>query len=184
MILNICQESRRTRNPDTKISISRHNIGIEFDDGKCALLIMKKGRKGTLKRTEQSNESMRIFRQKENYKYFKILEMDTIKQLEIKVKVKVNKRGYLRRKRKLFETNHCRRKLIRGMNNRAVLLIFIKTDEWRTLLSISLSKFLRLCLLKVKWLAERIQEICSPYDIGTVFTSGSTLRRYLLMWSH
>ena len=34
---------------------------------------MKKGRKGTLKRTEQSNESMRIFRQKENYKYFKNL---------------------------------------------------------------------------------------------------------------
>ena len=32
-----------------------------------------------------------------------------------------------------------------------------------------------LCL----WLAERIQKICSPYDIRTVFTSGSTLRGYL-----
>ena len=31
----------------------------------------------------------------------------------------------------------------------------------------------------VKGLAERIQKICSPYDITTVFTSGSTLRRYL-----
>ena len=28
-------------------------------------------------------------------------------------------------------------------------------------------------------LAERIQKICSPYDIRTVFTSGSTLQRYL-----
>ena len=27
--------------------------------------------------------------------------------------------------------------------------------------------------------AERFQKICSPYDIRTVFTSGSTLRRYL-----
>ena len=31
----------------------------------------------------------------------------------------------------------------------------------------------------VKRLAERIQMICSPYDIRTVFTYGSTLRRYL-----
>ena len=31
----------------------------------------------------------------------------------------------------------------------------------------------------VKGLAERIQKICSPYDIRTVFTSGSTLQRYL-----
>ena len=31
----------------------------------------------------------------------------------------------------------------------------------------------------VKGLAERIKKICSPYDIRTVFTSGSTLRRYL-----
>ena len=28
-------------------------------------------------------------------------------------------------------------------------------------------------------LAKRIQKICSPYDIRTVVTSGSTLRRYL-----
>ena len=35
------------------------------------------------------------------------------------------------------------------------------------------------CLPYVKGLAEKIQKICSPYDIRTVFTSGSTLRRYL-----
>ena len=35
------------------------------------------------------------------------------------------------------------------------------------------------CLPYVKELSERIQSICSPYDIKTVFTSGSTLLRYL-----
>ena len=40
-------------------------------------------------------------------------------------------------------------------------------------------KLTTVCLPYVKGLAERIQKICSPYDIRTVFTSGSTLRRYL-----
>ena len=40
-------------------------------------------------------------------------------------------------------------------------------------------KLTTVCLPYVKGLAERIQTICSPYDIRTVFTSGSTLRRYL-----
>ena len=39
-------------------------------------------------------------------------------------------------------------------------------------------KLTTVCLSYVKWLAERIQKICGPYDIRTVFTSGSTLRRY------
>ena len=40
-------------------------------------------------------------------------------------------------------------------------------------------KITTVCLSYVKGLAERIQKICSQYDIRTVFTSGSTLRRYL-----
>ena len=40
-------------------------------------------------------------------------------------------------------------------------------------------KLTTVCLPYVKGLAERIQKICSPYDIRTVFTSGSTLWRYL-----
>ena len=35
------------------------------------------------------------------------------------------------------------------------------------------------CLPYVKGLVKRIQRICSPYDIRTIFTSGSTLQRYL-----
>ena len=40
-------------------------------------------------------------------------------------------------------------------------------------------KLTPVCLPYVKGLAERIKKICSPYDIRTVFTSGSTLWRYL-----
>ena len=40
-------------------------------------------------------------------------------------------------------------------------------------------KLTMVCLPYIKGLAERIQKICSPYDIRTVFTSGSTLWRYL-----
>ena len=40
-------------------------------------------------------------------------------------------------------------------------------------------KLTAVCLPYVKGLAKRIQKICSPYDIRTVFTCGSTLRRYL-----
>ena len=40
-------------------------------------------------------------------------------------------------------------------------------------------KLTTVCLPYVKGVAERIQKICSPYDIRTVFTSGSTLWKYL-----
>ena len=40
-------------------------------------------------------------------------------------------------------------------------------------------KLTAVCLPYVKGLAERIKKICSPYDIRTVFTSGSTLWRFL-----
>ena len=40
-------------------------------------------------------------------------------------------------------------------------------------------KLTTVCLPYVKGLAKRIQKICRPYDIRTVFTSGSTLRGYL-----
>ena len=40
-------------------------------------------------------------------------------------------------------------------------------------------KLTTVCLPYVKGLAKRIQKICSPYDIRTVFTSSLTLQRYL-----
>ena len=51
---------------------------------------------------EQSNqEKVRTLGEMETYKYLEILEADTIKQVEIKEKIK---KDYLRRTRKLLET--------------------------------------------------------------------------------
>ena len=54
-----------------------------------------------------------------------------------------------------------------GVHNRTSLM----SSSWLHLLCSSMPD--------IKWLAERTQKICSPYGIRKVFTSGSTLRRYL-----
>ena len=49
--------------------------------------------------------------------------------------------------------------------------------DWR--IEDNTRKLIKVCLPYDKGLAKRIQKICSLYDIRTVFTSGSTLWRYL-----
>ena len=63
------------------------NFGIE----KCTMLSMKKGRKkNKTERTELHHQkSIRTLRKKENNKLQGILEVDTIKQMEMKEKVEV-----------------------------------------------------------------------------------------------
>ena len=56
----------------------------------------------------------------ETYKYFGILEADTIKRKEMKEKIK---KEYFRRVRKLLETKLYSRNLIKGINTWAVLLV-------------------------------------------------------------
>ena len=59
---------------------------------------------------------------------------------------------------------------------------FIKKNTMKNLdrrIEDNTRKLMSVCLPYVKGLAERIQKICSPYDIRSIFTSGSTLRRYL-----
>ena len=58
--------------------------------------------------------------EKEIYVYLGILEDDTIKQEEMKEKIK---KEYLRRNRKLFETKLSCRKLIKGIDTWAVPLV-------------------------------------------------------------
>ena len=58
-------------------------------------------------------ERIKTFEEKENYKYFGILEADTIKEAEIKEK---KRKGYFRRIRKLLETKLCSRNLTKGIN--------------------------------------------------------------------
>ena len=56
----------------------------------------------------------------ETYKYLGILEVDTIKQVEMKNKIQ---KEYLRRSRKLLETKLSSRNLIKGINTWAVPLV-------------------------------------------------------------
>ena len=63
---------------------------------------------------------IRILREKEIYKYLGILETDTIKQVEMKEKIK---KEHLTRTRKLLETKLYSRNLVKGINTWAVLLV-------------------------------------------------------------
>ena len=65
-------------------------------------------------------DEIRTLRKKETYKYLGILEADTIKQVEIKDKIK---KEYLRRTRKLLETKLSSWNLIKGINTWAVPLV-------------------------------------------------------------
>ena len=82
---------------------------------------MKSGKRHLTEGMERPNqEQIRILEAKEIYKYLGILEADTIKQVEMKEKIK---KEYLRRTRKLLETKLCSRNLIKGINNWAVTLV-------------------------------------------------------------
>ena len=61
-----------------------------------------------------------MLREKETYKYLGILEADTIKQKEMKGKIK---KEYLRRTRKLLETKLYSRNLVKGINTWPVPLV-------------------------------------------------------------
>ena len=60
-----------------------------------------------------NEEYIKILGEKEDYKYFRILEADTIKQEEIKEKIR---RECLRSMRKLLETKIGSRNLIKEIN--------------------------------------------------------------------
>ena len=62
----------------------------------------------------------RILGENETYKYLDILEVDLIKQVEMKDK---NQKEYLRRTRKLHETKLSSKNLIKGINTWAVPLV-------------------------------------------------------------
>ena len=75
---------------------------MEFGIEKCAMVVMKSGKRHLTDRMEQPNQDkIRTLAEKETYKYFGMLEADTIKHVEMKIKIE---REYLRRTRKLLET--------------------------------------------------------------------------------
>ena len=101
--------------------IYSQDIGMEFGIEKCALLVMKSGKRHLTDGIELPNQDkIRTLVENETYKYLEILEADTIKQVEMKNKIQ---KEYLWRTRKLLETKHSRRNLIKGINTWAVPLV-------------------------------------------------------------
>ena len=79
------------------VRIYSQDIWMEFDIEKCALLVMKSGKRHTTEEVELPNQVIiRILGEKKTYKYLEILEADIIKQVEMKENIK---KEYLRRTR-------------------------------------------------------------------------------------
>ena len=103
------------------VRIYTQDIGLEFGIEKCALLVMKSGRRHMTDGMELPNhDEIRTLGENETYKYLGMLEDDTIKQVEMKDKIR---KEYLRRTRKLLETKLSSRILIKGINAWAVSLV-------------------------------------------------------------
>ena len=67
------------------IRIYSQDVGMEFGIKTCAILIMKSRKRETMEGIELPNqERIRTIGEKENNKYFGILEAGTIKQTEMK----------------------------------------------------------------------------------------------------
>ena len=82
---------------------------------------MKSGKRHLIDGMELPNQDkIKTFAENETYKYLGILEADTIKQVQMKVKIQ---KEYLRRTRKLLETKLSCRNLIKEINTWAVPLV-------------------------------------------------------------
>ena len=94
---------------------------MEFGIEKCAMLVMKSGKRQLTDGIELPNkDKIKTLAENETYKYLRILEADTIKQAEMKEKIQ---KEYLRRTRKLLEAKLNSRNLIKGINTWAVPLV-------------------------------------------------------------
>ena len=71
------------------VRIYRQDIGMEFGIEKCALLVRKSGKLHMTDGMELPNhDKIRTLGENETYKYLGILEADTIKQVQMKDKIK------------------------------------------------------------------------------------------------
>ena len=105
------------------VRIYSQDIGMEFGIEKCAMLVMKSGKRHLTDGMELPNQyKIRMLAGNETYKYLGILETDNIKQVQMKDKIQ---KEYLRRTRKLLETKLSNRNLIKRINTLAVPLVDI-----------------------------------------------------------
>ena len=97
------------------------DIGMEFGIEKCAMLVMKSGKRHMTDGMELPiQDKIRPLEENETYKYLSILEADTIKEVQMK---DTTRKEYLRRNRKLLETKLSCRNPIKGINTWAVSLV-------------------------------------------------------------
>ena len=93
---------------------------MEFGIVKCAMLVMKSGKRHMTDRMELPNhDKIRTLEENETYKYLGILEADTINQVQMKDTIR---KEYLRT-RKLHKTKLSSRNPIKGINTWAVPLV-------------------------------------------------------------
>ena len=103
------------------VRIYCQDIGMDFGKEKCAMLVIKSSKRHLTGGMELPNQGkIRTLGEKETYKYLRVLEGDTIKQVGMKEKIK---KEYFRRTRKLLETKLYSRNLIKGIDTWTVLLI-------------------------------------------------------------
>ena len=70
------------------VRIYTQAIGMEFDSEKCAIQIMKSGKRHMMEGLEQPNqEKNRMHGEKKIKKRFRILNADTIKRVEMKERI-------------------------------------------------------------------------------------------------
>ena len=117
-------QKKKTKELETVIHTVRiysQDIGMELGIEKCAMLLKKSGKPLMTDGMELPNhDKIRTFGENETYKYLSILEADTIKQVEMKDKIR---KEYLRRTRKLLETKLSCRNFIKRKNTWAVPLV-------------------------------------------------------------
>ena len=78
------------------------------------MFVVKSGKRHVTDGMELPNkDKIRTLAENETYKYLGSLEVDTIKQVQMKDKIQ---KEYLRRTRKLLETKLSSRNLIKGIN--------------------------------------------------------------------
>ena len=97
------------------VRIYSQDIGMEFNIERCGMLVMISGKQHLNDGMElPSQVKIRTLGENETYKY---LEAGTIKQMELIDKIK---KEYPRRTRKLLETKHSSRNLIKVISSWAV----------------------------------------------------------------
>ena len=103
------------------VRIYSQDIGMEFGIEKCAMLVMKRCKRHITDGIELPNQDrIRTLPENETNKHLGIWEADTIKQVQMKNKIK---KEYLWRTTEQLKTKLSSRNLIKGINTWIVSLV-------------------------------------------------------------